>query len=149
MLVKAVPSLTSIKPDQLGAKIKDQLKFTLLSPILSLKLMNSLSYFGCPPPPPTHTHTHTHVTQFLVCPIWPLIKARNWPGLINAGPVWVCFMIMIHALRHQMETFSALLALGEASDVELWCFLWSAQIVEQTIETPVIWDAFALIMTSP
>ena len=31
-----------------------------------------------------------------------------------------------------------------------WCFLWSApeQTVEQTIETPVIWDAIALIMTS-
>ena len=37
------------------------------------------------------------------------------------------------------------------SDAELWCFLWSAseQTVEQTIETPVIWDAIVLIMTSP
>ena len=63
-----------------------------------------------------------------------------------------------------METFSALLALfagnspvtGEfplltnASEAELWCFLWSAleQTVESTNETPVIWDAIALIMTS-
>ena len=64
-----------------------------------------------------------------------------------------------------METFSALLALcagnspvtGEkkipltkASDAELWCFLWSApeQTAEQTLETLVIWDAIALIMTS-
>ena len=33
---------------------------------------------------------------------------------------------------------------------KLWCFLWSASepTVEQTIETPVIWDAIALIMTS-
>ena len=65
-----------------------------------------------------------------------------------------------------METFSALVALCEgnslvtsdghqwisltkASDVER-CFLWSApeQTAEQTIETPVIWDAIALIMTS-
>ena len=40
--------------------------------------------------------------------------------------------------------------LTKASDVELWCFLWYApeQTVEQTIETPVIWDAIALIMTS-
>ena len=40
--------------------------------------------------------------------------------------------------------------LTKASDAELWCFLWSApeQTVEQTIETPVIWDAIALIMTS-
>ena len=40
--------------------------------------------------------------------------------------------------------------LPKPSDAELWCFLWSApeQTVEQTIETPVIWDAIALIMTS-
>ena len=40
--------------------------------------------------------------------------------------------------------------LTKASDAELWCFLWSApeQTVEQTIETPVIWDAIALIMMS-
>ena len=55
--------------------------------------------------------------------------------------------------RHQVETFSALLTLSwwestghrwipltKASDAELWCFLWyaSKQMVEQTIETPVI-----------
>ena len=28
--------------------------------------------------------------------------------------------------RHQMETFSALLALTKASDAALWCLLWSA-----------------------
>ena len=40
--------------------------------------------------------------------------------------------------------------LTKASDAELWCFRWSApeQIVEQTLETPVIWDAVTLIMTS-
>ena len=39
----------------------------------------------------------------------------------------------------------------KASDAELWCVLWSAheQTVEQTIETPVIWDAIALIMAFP
>ena len=62
-----------------------------------------------------------------------------------------------------MKSLSALLALlwGEstghrwiplttASDAELWCFLWSAPEngVEQTIRTPVIWDAIALIMMS-
>ena len=38
----------------------------------------------------------------------------------------------------------------EASDVELWCFLWSAPepTPEQTMGAPVIWDAIALIMTS-
>ena len=36
----------------------------------------------------------------------------------------------------------------KASDEELWCFPLSApeQTVKQTIETPVIWDAIALIM---
>ena len=47
--------------------------------------------------------------------------------------------------RHQIETFSALLALCHTglSDAELWRFLWSVpeQIVEHTIETPVILDA--------
>ena len=56
------------------------------------------------------------------------------------------------------ETFSSSLALCEgnplvtggfpptkASDAEIWCFLWSVaeQTVEQTIDTPVIWDAIA------
>ena len=41
--------------------------------------------------------------------------------------------------------------LTKDSDAELWCFLWSALelMVEQTIERLVIWDAIALIMTSP
>ena len=40
--------------------------------------------------------------------------------------------------------------LTKASDAELWCFLWSAPepTVEQTMETPVIWDVIALITTS-
>ena len=38
--------------------------------------------------------------------------------------------------------------LTKASDAELWYFplFVSEQTVEQTIETPVIWDAIALIM---
>ena len=38
----------------------------------------------------------------------------------------------------------------KGSDAELWCFPWSApgQTVDQIIETPVIWDAIAPIMTS-
>ena len=38
----------------------------------------------------------------------------------------------------------------KASDAELWCLLWSAPkpTVEQLMETPVIWEAIALIMTS-
>ena len=40
--------------------------------------------------------------------------------------------------------------LVNASDAELWCFLWSApeQTLEHTIRTPVILDAIVLIMTS-
>ena len=40
--------------------------------------------------------------------------------------------------------------LTKANDMELWSFLWSApeQTVVQTTETPVIWDAVVLIMTS-
>ena len=64
--------------------------------------------------------------------------------------------------RHQMETFSALLAIcvgnspvtGEFPSqrpvTRSWCFLWSApeQTAGQTIETLVIWDAIKLIMAS-
>ena len=40
--------------------------------------------------------------------------------------------------------------LTTASDAERRCFLWSTseETVEQTIDTPVIWDAIAFIMTS-
>ena len=40
--------------------------------------------------------------------------------------------------------------LTKASDVEFWCFLWSApeQTVKQTIDMPVISDAISLIMMS-
>ena len=74
---------------------------------------------------------------------------RTWK--INYGPSHSPRIYLSHMLihetcswwRHQLETSSALLALWEASDAELWCFLWSApeQTAEQTIETPVIWDA--------
>ena len=38
----------------------------------------------------------------------------------------------------------------KASDGKLWCFLWSAgePTVGQTMETPMIWNAIALILTS-
>ena len=54
--------------------------------------------------------------------------------------------------RHQMGTFSTLMALCEGNPpvtAELWSFRWSAleQTVDQAIETPVIWDAIALIIT--
>ena len=39
--------------------------------------------------------------------------------------------------------------LTKATDADLRCFLWSApeQMVEQTIEMLVIWDAMTLVMT--
>ena len=74
---------------------------------------------------------------------------------IQSCAMYTCLYASMSRWRHQKETFSELLALwGEstgdrwipltkASDAELWCFLWSApeQTVDQTIETPVIWDA--------
>ena len=65
--------------------------------------------------------------------------------------------------RHEMETFSASLGplcgeftghrwitLTTSGDVELWCFLLFAteQTVEYIIETSMIWDVIALIVTS-
>ena len=38
------------------------------------------------------------------------------------------------------------LTLTKNNDEGLWCFLWSSP--EETIETPVIWDVIALMMTS-
>ena len=40
--------------------------------------------------------------------------------------------------------------LAKTSNAELWCFLWSTPEpkVEQTLETPVIWDSIPLILTS-
>ena len=40
--------------------------------------------------------------------------------------------------------------LTKASDVVLWCSLWSApeQMVKETIKALVIWDAITLMMTS-
>ena len=62
---------------------------------------------------------------------WKLISSQSWSSLL---------MYIIPWWRHQMETFSALLALcagnspvnsTKASNAELWCFLWSAP--EQTV----------------
>ena len=48
------------------------------------------------------------------------------------------------------STGHRLIPLIKASDAELWCFLWSGPepTVDQTMETPVIWDPIAFIMTS-
>ena len=53
------------------------------------------------------------------------------------GPLWG------ESIGHRWTPYT------KAIDAELWCFLWSApeQTTEQTIYTPLIWDAIALIMT--
>ena len=68
---------------------------------------------------------HDDVIEWKHCP-------RYWPLYLGNPPVTDGFLSQ------------------KTSDVELWCFLWSApeQMVEQRIETLVIWDASALIMPS-
>ena len=63
---------------------------------------------------------------------WIMMTSSNGNRFRVAGPLW------------------GMIPLTIASDAELWCFLWSApeQTVEQTIETQVISDGIALIMTS-
>ena len=52
------------------------------------------------------------------------------------GPLWG------ESTAHQW------IPLTKGSGAEFWGFLWSAleQTVQQTIQTPVIWDAIAFIM---
>ena len=48
-------------------------------------------------------------------------------------------------------TYHRWIPLTEANDAELWYFFFDLhqnKMVEQTIETQLIWDAVALIMTS-
>ena len=90
-------------------------------------------------------------------------KADQW----FSGITWTIFYnIQVHVpiawWRHQMETFSALLALCEGnhrSPVDsphkgqwrgalMLSLICVEQMAEQTIETPVIWDTVATIMTS-
>ena len=57
-----------------------------------------------------------------------------------------------HVTGHFLGEFTGhqWVSLTKVSNAELWCFLWSAtdRTFAQTIETPVIWVAIALIMTS-
>ena len=82
-----------------------------------------------------------------------VVMLLQWIGVVNC---W--FYIW---WRHQMETFPRYwpfvkgstghrwITSTKASDAKLWCFLWSAheQTVKLTLETLVIWEAIALIMT--
>ena len=89
-----------------------------------------------------------------------IIYALWWPAITrkvsSVGTPW---------WRHQMETFSELLVLCKGKSPLLplnspykvqWCeaffdrfsLICTWKTIEQTIETPVIWDAIALIVTS-
>ena len=87
--------------------------------------------------------------------IWCLTPPGSGTVLVSSSNQYIRW-------RHQMETFSALLALCEGNPPvtggfpsqrpvtrSFEVFLWSApkQTVEQTIETLVIWSAIAPIMT--
>ena len=73
-----------------------------------------------------------------VIPGQDLMMSSNGNIFRVTGPLWGEF------------TGHRWIPLTKASDAELWCFPWSApeQTVDQTIETPVIWDAITLIMMS-
>ena len=55
----------------------------------------------------------------------------------------------ISALLDLCEGIHRFRRLIHLSDAELWCFLWSApeQTVKQTLDTPMILDVIALIIT--
>ena len=62
----------------------------------------------------------------------------SWNGNIFrvTGPLW------------GESTGHRWIPLKKACDAELWCFLWSApeHTAEQTLESPVIWDAIAIVI---
>ena len=80
--------------------------------------------------------------------------------------VWIYLNHVVWSLcswwRHQMETFSALLALCAGNSSVIGEFLWQRPVtrcfmfslicdrtaVKYTVETPMIWDAIVRIMTS-
>ena len=66
------------------------------------------------------------------------MKSSNENIFRIAGPLWG------ESTGHRWIPFTG------ASDAELWRFLWPAsqKALKQTIETPVVWDAIALITTS-
>ena len=76
-----------------------------------------------------------HVT---IRPSYVMITSSNGNIVRVTGPLW------------GESTGHRWIHLTKASDAELWWFIWSApiQTVEQTTETPMIWDAIVLIMPS-
>ena len=78
-----------------------------------------------------HNLSHAHLSDKL----YNMMTSSNGNIFRVTGPLW------------GESTGDRRIPLTKASDAELWCFLWSEQTVEQTIETTVIWDAIAPIMT--
>ena len=103
------------------------------------------------------SHTHTNVAHLSLTRIT-IYDRRRW----DIHPTLVLYRRLIsynvlkwkHCPRYRSFVTgihrSPVVSPTKASDAELWCFLWSVpeQTVEQTIETPLIWDSIALIMTS-
>ena len=77
-------------------------------------------------------------------PVWYLVRPSSMMTSSNGN------IVRITGPLCGESTGNWWILLTKASDAELWCFLWSApeQMVEKTIDMPVIWYAIALIMTS-
>ena len=82
------------------------------------------------------------------------------PFITSLGVIIACGKYMMTSLKRNAfrvtgplwgeSTGDRWLPLTKASDGDIGCFRWftTEQAFEQTIPTPVIWDAIALIMTS-
>ena len=84
------------------------------------------------------THWTSNVHTLAGCDWESMMMSSNGNIFFITGPLW------------GESTSHWWIPLTNASDTELWHFLWSVseQTVEQTIGTLVIWDAVALIMMS-
>ena len=71
-------------------------------------------------------------------------------NIMMTSSYWSIFRVIVPFVSGT-HRWSLEKSLTKASDAVLCCFLWFApeQTFEQTTETLVIWDAIALIMTSP
>ena len=83
-------------------------------------------------------------TYYKVTKLWHLMLQCWHDDVINGNIFRVTSPLWGEFTGHRW------IPLTKAIDAELGCFHWSAleQTVEQTIETPVIWDAIAPVMTS-
>ena len=86
---------------------------------------------------------------------------NKWP-LYNGGALYFLQILIFYMMTSSKENIFRVtcplwgesfshrwIPFTKANDADFLCFLWSApeQMVEQTIEMPVIWDVIALIMT--